>query len=62
MTSSDHAARNREVWNRDAPNWIERGRASWASDTPWWGGWEIAESELQILPELTGLDRGRTTP
>jgi SAM-dependent methyltransferase len=53
---STHAARNREVWNADAPNWVANGRKSWASPTPWWGMWEIPEEELQILPDVAGLD------
>ena len=53
---SAHAARNRAVWNADAPNWVESGRESWASPTPWWGTWHIPEEELRILPDLAGLD------
>jgi SAM-dependent methyltransferase len=56
MRLSDHAARNREVWNVDASNWIESGRKAWASSTPWWGMWEVPESEAGILPDLGGLD------
>jgi SAM-dependent methyltransferase len=51
-----HAARNRAVWNADAPNWVVSGRKSWASPTPWWGMWEIPEAELRILPDVAGLD------
>ena len=53
---SAHAARNRDVWNADAPNWVENGRKAWASPTPWWGMWEIPEEELRILPDVAGLD------
>jgi SAM-dependent methyltransferase len=56
MRLSDHAARNRQVWNADAPNWIESGRKAWASPTPWWGMWEVPEAEAGILPDVTGLD------
>jgi SAM-dependent methyltransferase len=56
MRLSDHAARNREVWNADAPNWVENGRKAWASPTPWWGMWRIPEEELKILPAVDGLD------
>ena len=31
---SAHAVRNRDVWNADAPNWVESGRKAWASPTP----------------------------
>jgi SAM-dependent methyltransferase len=56
MHLSDHAQRNREVWNADAPNWVENGRRAWESPAPWWGMWEIPEDELGILPEVSGLD------
>src|SRR5688572_21000246 len=56
MELSEHAERNREEWNRDAPNWVANGRKAWASATPWWGAWEIPEGELNILPDVSGLD------
>jgi SAM-dependent methyltransferase len=56
MRLSEHARRNRDVWNKDAPNWVESGERSWASPTPWWGAWEIPEAELRILPDVRGLD------
>ena len=56
MDLTEHAARNRAVWNADAPNWVENGRKAWASPTPWWGMWEIPEDELRILPDVAGLD------
>ena len=56
MELSEHAARNRDEWNRDAPNWVEHARKCWASDTPWWGAWEVPEEEVRILPEVSDLD------
>src|SRR3954447_20457103 len=56
MELSEHAARNRDEWNRDAPNWVEHARKCWASDTPWWGGWEVPEEDVRILPDVSGLD------
>jgi len=56
MQLSDHAARNRDEWNKDAPNWVANGREAWASPTPWWGAWKIPEEELGILPDVSGLD------
>jgi SAM-dependent methyltransferase len=53
---SEHAARNREEWNKDAPNWVENAREAWASPTPWWGGWKIPEEDLKILPDVSDLD------
>ncbi len=56
MRLSDHAARNRDVWNEDAPNWVEGGRRAWASPTPWWGMWHVPEERAGILPDVSGLD------
>jgi SAM-dependent methyltransferase len=56
LNLTSHAARNRAVWNADAPNWVARGREAWASPTPWWGMWELPDEELKILPDVSGLD------
>jgi len=56
MDLSEHAARNREVWNEDAPKWVQPGRMAWASPTPWWGMWHVPEEEVRILPDVSGLD------
>src|SRR5215204_5752463 len=56
MELSEHAARNREVWNAEAPNWVTSGRAAWASPTPWWGMWHVPEEEVNVLPDVAGLD------
>ena len=56
LNLTTHAARNRQSWNADAPNWVASGRKAWASPTPWWGMWEVPEEELEILPDLAGLD------
>jgi SAM-dependent methyltransferase len=53
---SPHAARNRAIWNADAPNWVAAEREAWESPTPWWGMWHIPEEELRILPDVAGLD------
>jgi SAM-dependent methyltransferase len=51
----DHVLVNRASWDEDAPNWVERGRRSW-SEEPTWGIWGNPESELHLLPDLTGLE------
>jgi 2-polyprenyl-3-methyl-5-hydroxy-6-metoxy-1,4-benzoquinol methylase len=51
-----HAAHTREMWNADAPNWVEYGRTAWKRPAPTWGLWEIPEEELRILPDVEGLD------
>ena len=54
--SRDHVVVNRASWDEDAPNWVEAGRRNWALDEPTWGMWNIAESELRLLPGVSGLD------
>lgn len=44
------------MWDADAPNWVKLGRLAWARDEPHWGGWEVPESEVRILPEVDGCD------
>jgi ubiquinone/menaquinone biosynthesis C-methylase UbiE len=53
---SEHVLVNRASWDEDAPNWVERGRRSWVSEEPFWGIWGNPESELHLLPDVTGLD------
>jgi SAM-dependent methyltransferase len=50
-TSSDHAARNREEWDRLAAEYFVQGRDAWASDEPFWGIWHVPESQAGVLPE-----------
>ena len=54
--TSEHVLTNRETWDKDAHNWVERGRKSWRED-PTWGIWWVPEAELHVLPDdLEGLD------
>jgi SAM-dependent methyltransferase len=56
MEMNDRVARTREMWNADAPDWVELGRRGWASSSPAWGAWRIPEEEVRILPDVNGLD------
>ncbi len=53
--SEDHVLVNRDSWDEDAPNWVERGREAWALEAPVWGRGN-PESELHLLPDVRGLD------
>ena len=53
---SEHAARTREAWNADAPDWIAAAEEAWASPEPYWGMWQVPEAEVRILPDVRGLD------
>jgi SAM-dependent methyltransferase len=54
----EHAARNRESWNRDAVDYVEPGERNWAQDEIDWGIWDVPESEIGALAdvELDGKD------
>src|SRR5919205_3368604 len=52
----EHERRNRDVWNTDAPAWVQAGRRNWASDEPSWGMFSVPEAEVRILPDVEGLD------
>jgi SAM-dependent methyltransferase len=53
--SDDYVRVNRDSWDEDAPNWVERGRAAWAREEPVWGRGN-PESQLHVLPDVSGLD------
>jgi SAM-dependent methyltransferase len=55
-TGPDHAARNRAVWDRWAPDWVAAGERNWANPRPSWGIWGIPESTLQMLGDVADLD------
>ena len=56
LNLSEHAARTREMWNADAPNWVALGRAAWEAAAPSWGMWGVPEDQVHILPDVHGLD------
>ena len=51
----DHVARNRAHWNVMAADYVESGRDAWSSE-PHWGMFHIPDAEVQILPDVDGLD------
>jgi SAM-dependent methyltransferase len=52
----DHVQTNRDSWDVDAVNWVERGRVLWALDEPRWGIWQVPESTLHLLSDVASLD------
>jgi SAM-dependent methyltransferase len=52
----DHVALNRASWDADAENWVALGRERWADPRIRWGTWDVPEDELNLLPDLDGLD------
>ena len=53
---SDHVALNRASWDADAENWVAAGRERWADARIRWGTWGVPEDQLNLLPDLDGLD------
>jgi SAM-dependent methyltransferase len=53
---SEHAVRNRDMWNADAPNWVAAARRNWEARSPHWGMWEVPEEQVHILPDVRGQD------
>jgi SAM-dependent methyltransferase len=47
--------RNRREWARLAPQYAVFGRRNWAAE-PSWGIWSVPEAELQLLPDVAGMD------
>lgn len=54
--SSDHVARNRVAWDGYAAQYAGPGRRAWATDEATWGVFGVPEAELQLLPDVSGLD------
>jgi SAM-dependent methyltransferase len=53
---SEHALANWQYWNGMAHDWVEAGERAWQSTEPYWGAWQLPESELSMLPvDMTGL-------
>jgi SAM-dependent methyltransferase len=53
---SEHAARNREEWNRWAAEYVEAGRRNWSAAEITWGMTNVAETRVKALPPLEGKD------
>jgi SAM-dependent methyltransferase len=53
----DHVRRNRDDWDRNAPDWVKPGRELWSAAEPVWGVWRVPEAQVGMLTgELDGLD------
>lgn len=46
----DYVTINRDVWNADAPNWVEAGERLWGLEVPEWGNWGRPDDGLGLLP------------
>lgn len=52
----NYLVRNRRAWDIWAKSYEESGRRGWATDEVTWGIWNVSESELTVLPDMTGKD------
>ena len=54
---SEHAARNKAEWEKEAANYVESARRSWSGECePNWGIFSVPESEVRALPDMAGKD------
>ena len=52
----DHVQANRQLWDDTADQWVAPGERSWASAEPFWGIWQLPESDLKLLPDnMSGM-------
>jgi len=52
----DHITVNRAVWDKAAAEYEAPGRRAWGQEEPTWGIWGVPESQLHVLPNVSGLD------
>ena len=53
----EHVRRNRNAWDKWAPDYADAGARAWARDEPTWGIWGVPESQVRMLPaDLAGKD------
>jgi SAM-dependent methyltransferase len=53
----DYAIRNRAAWTVSNTNYTAASaRGSWTRDQIGWGVWHVPEAEVQVLPDVRGLD------
>src|SRR5438046_5400268 len=53
----EYAVRNREVWTVSNANYTAASASdAWAQNEITWGRWHTPESQIKVLPKLTGLE------
>lgn len=53
----DHVAINTAYWDGMAEQWVAAGERNWATATPTWGQWGVADEDCPLLPDdLDGQD------
>ncbi|MCW2923169.1 MAG: type 11 methyltransferase, partial [Thermoleophilia bacterium] len=49
MDLTEHAARNRDQWDRWASDYVPSAERNWATADPTWGIWDITEADAQLF-------------
>jgi SAM-dependent methyltransferase len=53
----DYVLENRAHWDKQASDYVAPAERAWRAESPTWGIWGIAESEIAMLPDnLDGAD------
>jgi SAM-dependent methyltransferase len=52
----DHVTVNRAAWDVLAAEYEEPGRRNWSRQEVTWGIWGVPEAQLNVLPDVSGLD------
>jgi SAM-dependent methyltransferase len=55
---TEHAARNRESWAKEAADLVANAERSWAAEEIVWGMLQVPEREVGLLGDVSGKDRG----
>jgi SAM-dependent methyltransferase len=53
---TEHARRNRAVWDAWSVDYFAPGRRAWARSEPDWGIWDVPEREIRAVPNVDGKD------
>jgi len=57
VAEADYIAINRDSWTKANADYTDRqAHGAWSSSEITWGQWQKPERELNVLPDLTGLD------
>jgi SAM-dependent methyltransferase len=52
----DYVGLNRALWDAKAADYVDAGRRSWAKTEPSWGIWGVPDSDLKVLPDVSGSE------
>jgi len=61
---TEHAARNRALWDAWAADYAAGGRRAWAEDEPHWDIWHLPDAQVGALGDMSsrGACQRRSMP